>query len=230
MFESLRQLAIVFLLFALTLPAFAARQMNSERLAPPLVQSPDEQFSTSDVRFQSRSKDYTTYFTPSGLILAGFSDSQNGPEYFELALQLHNPQKDVEITTLNPMLASNDQWLTSLPDYARIKYANVYRGIDMVCQGNADQVEMQFVVAPGANIRQIRLKSSGTNKIEATPDGGLLFVAGSKTIRMSHPVAYQTSESGSQNRIDVRYVLNSLKEISLRVGAYDARRILIVNP
>jgi hypothetical protein len=229
MFESLQRFGFVFFLLLLTSSAHSVIERNSPQIAPPeVVQS--EAFSTSDVRFQSHSQEYNTYFTPSGLIVAGFTSSDEGPQYFELGMQLLGSQKDVEITTLNPMLASNDQWLTTLPDYAQIKYANVYPGIDMICYGNTDELEMRFLVAAGGNVHRIRLRLTGDNTVEPTSDGGVRLIAGNKAIDMPRPVGFQVDAFGMKQPVEARYVVNSRKEISLSIGAFDPKRPLLLNP
>jgi hypothetical protein len=49
------------------------------------------------------------------------------------------------------------KWRTNVPNYAKVKYANVYPGIDLVYYGNQGQLEYDFVVQPGADPRQIAL-------------------------------------------------------------------------
>jgi hypothetical protein len=230
MFESLQRLVFAALLILIAIPVYCAIETRPPHPAPPqLLQA--EQFSSDDVRFQSRGRDYVTYFTSSGLMFAGFTAAGDGPLYFELGMQLVGAQKDVDITTLNPMLASNDQWLTNLPDYARIKYGNVYPGIDMICYGIADQVEMQFMVAAGGNVGRIRIRLTENTVVEPTPDGGLRLMAGAKSIHMTAPTGYQVDATGIKQTIDAHYVVNSNKEISLSVGAFDPKRpLFVLNP
>ena len=40
-------------------------------------------------------------------------------------------------------------WRTHVPNYRRIRYHNVYPGIDVVYYGNPRELEFDFVVAPG---------------------------------------------------------------------------------
>ncbi len=49
------------------------------------------------------------------------------------------------------------KWRTDVPNYAKVKYQNVYPGIDLVYYGNHQQLEYDFVVAPGAQPSAIRL-------------------------------------------------------------------------
>jgi hypothetical protein len=49
------------------------------------------------------------------------------------------------------------KWRTNVPTYAKVRYENVYSGIDLVYYGNQRQLEYDFVVSPGADPRAIRL-------------------------------------------------------------------------
>jgi hypothetical protein len=49
------------------------------------------------------------------------------------------------------------KWRTNVPNYAKVKYANVYPGVDLVYYGNQGQLEYDFVVRPGADPRSIQL-------------------------------------------------------------------------
>jgi hypothetical protein len=56
-------------------------------------------------------------------------------------------------------LIGNDpkKWRANVPNYAKVKYANVYPGVDLVYYGNQGQLEYDFVVHPGADPRSIQL-------------------------------------------------------------------------
>jgi len=49
------------------------------------------------------------------------------------------------------------KWRTNVPNYAKVKYANVYPGVDLVYYGNQGQLEYDFVVQPGADPHSIQL-------------------------------------------------------------------------
>jgi hypothetical protein len=44
-----------------------------------------------------------------------------------------------------------DRWHTNIPNYAKVRYRNVYPGIDLIYYGNQRQLEYDFVVNPGAD-------------------------------------------------------------------------------
>src|SRR5215831_13601012 len=49
------------------------------------------------------------------------------------------------------------KWRTNVPNYAKVKYANVYPGVDLVYYGSQGQLEYDFVLQPGADPRSIQL-------------------------------------------------------------------------
>jgi hypothetical protein len=49
------------------------------------------------------------------------------------------------------------KWRTNVPNYAKVKYAYVYPGVDLVYYGNQGKLEYDFVVQPGADPRSIQL-------------------------------------------------------------------------
>ena len=89
----------------------------------------------------------------------------------------------------NYFIGRRDQWHTAIPNYSRIRYRNVYPGIDAVYYGNENRLEYDFVVAPGADPRAIRLQFSGADRIAITAQGDLSVEAGGQPIVQKKPVA-----------------------------------------
>jgi hypothetical protein len=54
-----------------------------------------------------------------------------------------------------------DKWRTNIPTYAKVKYRDVYPGVDLVYYGNQRQLEFDLVVAPGTDPKTIRLTFDG---------------------------------------------------------------------
>ena len=83
-------------------------------------------------------------------------------------------------TRLNYFLGNDPKgWRTGVPTHARIRYAGVYPGIDLVYYGNQRQLEHDFVVAPGVDPAQIRWRFEGIDNLELEPDGSLAVRVGS---------------------------------------------------
>src|SRR5260370_42148920 len=121
------------------------------------------------------------------------------------------------------------QWRTGVPNYAKVFYQGVYPGIDLVYHGNRQQLEYDFVVAPGADPRQIRLGLRDAKRLELTREGDLLVGTSGEPVRLSKPVIYQ--EFGRRRKeIDGSFVLAAKRTVKFRIGKHDARRPLIIDP
>lgn len=55
-------------------------------------------------------------------------------------------------------------WRTNIPTYKKVKYKNVYPGIDLVYYGNQGQIEYDLIVAPGADPNLIHSCSTGQRR------------------------------------------------------------------
>src|SRR5262245_19492084 len=93
------------------------------------------------------------------------------------------------------------KWRIVVPTYARVRYREVYPGIDLVYYGNQRRLEYDFVVAPGANPGRIGLSFKGTDKLEIDAQGDLILHAGDSVIRQHKPVVYQEID-GTRKEID----------------------------
>ena len=122
------------------------------------------------------------------------------------------------------------QWRTNVPNYARVKFDQVYPGIDLVYYGNQQRLEYDFVLHPGAEANQIRLAYSGADSMRVDSDGDLILNVQGKEIRQRRPMVYQ--EIGGK-RVEVvgGYELTKRTgEVRFAIARYDRARPLIVDP
>jgi Beta-propeller repeat len=148
------------------------------------------------------------------------------------------------------------RWHTDIPNYGEVHYAGVFRGIDLVYRGgDRRHFEYDFVVAPGADPRQIRLAidsapagdrlatSAGAAATDGTihlgPHGELIVPGAEGDLVQPAPVIYQEVGSGGGRRtVSGRYVLTRPAgrhlprrvEVSFAVAAYDTSRPLVIDP
>src|SRR5882672_8732851 len=154
-----------------------------------------------------------------------------------IRMSLLGAAADAEITGIDQMpgksnyFIGNDpsQWRTNVPNYAKVHYQGVYPGIDLVYRGSGQQLEYDFVVAPGADPRQIRLGLKGTKKLELTAEGDLLLDTSGEPVRLHKPAIYQEF-AGNRNPVEGSFVLAAKNTVKFRIGKYDASRPLIIDP
>jgi hypothetical protein len=127
------------------------------------------------------------------------------------------------------------KWRTNVPTYAKVRYENVYPGIDLVYYGNqGGQLEYDFVVAPGADPGAISLavdagqqvgsrqKAVGSGQCEIDSNGDVVISAQGGEVRFHKPVVYQEQES------EVRSQKSEAKDES-RNSKFVNRQSTIVN-
>ena len=91
-------------------------------------------------------------------------------------------------------------WQTRVPTYKRVQYSGVYPGVDLVYYGQRQQLEYDFIVAPGADPRAIKLAFAGVEQTTVDAQGDLVLkTRGAPPLRFHKPVVYQMD--GEHRRI-----------------------------
>ena len=121
------------------------------------------------------------------------------------------------------------KWRTGVATYAKVRYEQVYPGIDLVYYGNQRQLEYDFVVGPGADPAHIRLKLAGARKMSVDAQGQLVVQTAGGSVRWKKPEIYQEVD-GQHRSVEGRYVLRAGHELGFAVAAYDTARPLIIDP
>jgi len=121
------------------------------------------------------------------------------------------------------------KWRANVPSYARVKYADIYPGVDLIFYGKQRELEYDFVVAPGADPKAIRLNLEGARKLRINGRGNVvLSVAGGEVV-LQKPVVYQMLK-GQRHEISGRYILTKDRRVSFSVPSYDKSEPLILDP
>jgi hypothetical protein len=121
------------------------------------------------------------------------------------------------------------KWRTNVPLYAKVRYRDVYPGVDLMYYGNQRQLEHDFIVAPGADPRSITLNLAGAEKLSLDPQGALVLVVKDGELRLDKPHIYQDVD-GARREISGGYVLKNAHRVGFQVAAYDASRPLVIDP
>ena len=120
-------------------------------------------------------------------------------------------------------LHGNDpaRWRTGVPQYGRVRFAQVYPGIDLVFHGGQTEVECDFDVAPGGSPDQIVLEFDGAESVRLGSSGELIV----DDFRFLRPRVFQEGK-----RIRGAYRLLGGNRVGFRVGRYDRTRALLIDP
>ena len=135
------------------------------------------------------------------------------------------------------------KWRTNEPLYARVEFRDIYPGINLVYYGNQGHLEYDFVVAPGADPGKIRLSFHGQSHLRLDHEGNLVLTTSAGQVRFHKPLVYQSTTGAalagraipkghdySRKRLSGTYVLLPSNQVAFRLGPYDHRKSLVIDP
>lgn len=209
-----------------TVPVAAGYDTLQMRFEPNVGQAP------ASVRYLARGNGYGIAVTESGALLksgkgtfpalrVGLVGARPHP-----TLRPEHPQPSISNYFVGRDPA---RWHRHIPNYAAVRYEQVYPGVDWVVYGNSHDLEYDFVVSPDADAGQIGVSVAGADGIAIDSDGNLTIRAGSTTWHQLKPVVYQTDPHGTRHSVTAHYVLNR-QGFEFALGAYDHSRPLIIDP
>ena len=120
-------------------------------------------------------------------------------------------------------------WHTKIPNYARLRYHEIYPGIDLAYYGRQGELENDFMVAPGSNPELIRLGLEGARSMHLNASGDLVMTVSGGNVYLRRPHAYQ-GMGANRREIAARYVLRAGNEVGLSLGAYNHHQKLVIDP
>ena len=223
----------------------------------PLSFAPNRGQTDAGVEFLSRGAGYTLFLTCSGdAVMAlqkpaskrdalahrgpdkGGSVASRAPDYqtvLRMKLVGANRAPGVEgveeLAGKTNYFIGNDpgRWRMNVPTYARVEYESVYPGIDLVYYGNEQQLEYDFVVAPGADPGSIAIRFDGAEKISLDARGNLVVATRGGDVQLQKPVVYQVAD-GVRSETMGSYAIRGAGQVGFRVASYDRSRPLIIDP
>lgn len=126
------------------------------------------------------------------------------------------------------LIGPKSQWRT-VPQYGTLRRTGIYEGIDIVMHGSPEGMEYDFAVAPGVATQSIRFALRGAHSVTIDHDGALLARNERGDFRLKAPVAYQEI-AGQRRVVAVRFEIREGGEAGFALGAYDAKRPLVIDP
>ena len=194
------------------------------------------------VRFIARGINYGLFLTANEAVLtlrapaSGEQQSRSSKDYDVLRMRLLGANLKTRISGLdelpgktNYFIGNNTRkWRKGIPSFGKVSYQNIYPGIDLIYYGNQQQLEYDFVVAPGASVRRIKMAFAGMDRIAVDADGDLVLSTTAGDLRQRRPIAYQ-EVNGQRQEINVRYQVRG-NTVGFEVGSYDSTRPLIIDP
>ena len=156
-----------------------------------------------------------------------------------LALRFLGSNRNVAIRGERPgpgrvnYLLGNDpaKWRTGLRTYERVVYRNLWPGVDMVFAGQNGELKYEFLVRPGARVRDIRLAYRGAKRLSLDRQGNLRIGTSLGVLTDTRPLSYQLV-AGKRVPVRSSFALDRRGTgYGFAIGrGYDRRYPLVIDP
>lgn len=201
----------------------------------------------SDVRFLARGAGYSLFLTPTEAVLSlharttaarahdGATPERGKTAVVRMSLQGATPAPELHGEELRSGRshyfngASEGEWKRDIEHFGKVRYAGVYPGIDLVYYGNQQQLEYDFIVAPGRDPDQIAMDFDGVDSLSLDGAGNLVLHTAGGVITQHKPVVYQDI-AGARLPVEGRYQLLAGNRVGFALGRYDAAHPLVIDP
>ena len=208
----------------------------------PLIFEPNEgqgNLDPNDVRarFITHGPGYSLAFGNDGALLTLVSGSPQTKSRFQtLQMKLAGSGSTVHLMGADPLPGKSNyfignnpaKWRPGVAQFGRVRYENVYPGINLVFYGNQGHLEYDFQVAPGGDPSQAELELNGAEKLELK-DGALVVQGKTGSVELEAPMVYQEID-GRREPVEGAFVLRAANRVGFAVGNYDHSRELIIDP
>jgi photosystem II stability/assembly factor-like uncharacterized protein len=204
----------------------------------------------ASVKFIARGSGYSLFLKPTEALLALTGQAQQPAAHPReqlknegaasrqlLRMKLVGANRAAQLAGIDEMAGKSNYltghapktWRAGIANYAKVRQQNVYPGIDLVYYGNQQQLEYDFIVAPGAAPAAITLDFDGARAMRIDANGDLVLDTSLGEVRQHQPVIYQ-EVSGIRKQLAGRYQIKGKHRVGFQVGDYDRRLPLVIDP
>lgn len=114
--------------------------------------------------------------------------------------------------------------VTGVRSFETITYKNIYKGIDVKWYQVNNAIKYDYIVAPGASYKQIKLEFKGAEKISINKNGELVIKNPLGEIREQKPLVRQ-----GNRLLNAKWVVKN-NIVSFDIKGVDSNSVLIIDP
>ena len=189
------------------------------------------------VRYLARSTDSGIFFTPKEIVIARYGGRGTSASVSGLRLSWSGANRNPKISAenvlpgkVNYLTGRNPaDWHTNISTYARIRYRELYPGVDAVFYGKKGRMEYDLELQPGASIDSIRFAFDGATAIHVARNGDLILDTPNGEVRQRRPIVFQAGERG-HHLLKAAYVIRPDKTVGYHLEGVDPTRKLVIDP
>lgn len=161
---------------------------------------------------------------------------RSGTKGFATAMELVGAREDariepseVDAARLNRISGRRASWRTGLRMARTLETQDAWPGVDVRWETGRAEVKYAFVVEPGADPGEVRLRWRGAGSVRVAPSGELVVATPLGEIRDARPTAWTESDAG-RVPVDVRWTVDATATATFVLGAHDPDATLVIDP
>ena len=178
------------------------------------------------------------WFTQEGVVLGLGREKDGRRERLAIGQDFPGAKPDVKIegrgrsSGVYNFYYGNDakKWRTKVRAVEKITYCGLYAGIDLDVYMKGSNLEEEFVVRPGGDPSQIRVRYRGVEKLVEAKDGSLRIKTAFGDLYELAPAVFQDGESGKRSAVKCRFKLVDETTYAFELEKYDPGRALVIDP
>ena len=151
-----------------------------------------------------------------------------------LRMQFENSNPAAPFTGLNrsahPTNSFRGRTYARLENFARLRRAGIYPGIDLLYYSRNGELEYDFEIAPNADPSRIAIHFEGADSARLNAHGDLVLTIAGKELIERAPTVYQRRKSGEIASVEGSYRLASDGVVRFQLGNYDHASPLVIDP
>jgi len=212
-----------------------AKPAKAALLDVPLSFEANQGQTDSQVKFLSHGDGYSLFLTSNEVVftLRTLSGAKAPPSVFRM--ELLGAERNAQVSGAEKLPGAANyfigddpkKWRSGIGTYGKVEYQSIYPGIDAVFYGNQRQLKYDFVVAPGADPKQISLGLTGA-KLSLHADGNVVLKLADGDLALKKPVVYQNF-AGEKRTVEASYTIAANK-VRFHLGKYDHSQTLVIDP
>ncbi len=195
----------------------------------------------SRAKFLGRAPGLDFWVAKDGLVLSYYqSKTDSGATRTQghaVGMRFVGAEKDFRFVGVDPKGAKTDylgkngeKAHRGVRSFGTVYADDVYRGIDFkLYYDQSSAPRYDFIVAPGADPRDIKLKFDGVDKVAVAKDGSISFETSLGKRDQSGLEAYQMV-GDAKRKVEARFAVENGNQVRFQLGAYDKSKPLIIDP
>ena len=186
------------------------------------------------VKYFTRGQGYGLFLTTTEAVFKLKTPGRPAPAVLRMTLEGSSEPTSIDgLDALrgktNYIKGPSTEWRTGVTSYQKVRYTEVYPGIDLIYFGNRRQLEYDFIVAPGADPGAIGIRFEGAGTPRVADDGSLTMEVEEVEVRQHRPLVYQ-DVNGSRREVPSGYKVSDTGLVTFEIAEYDPALPLVIDP